>query len=79
MSGLVKVVQSGTVEPSGNRVHFRGMADTQKFRFLTDEEYFKLPAEQRMVYLRGASAELERRQVQLRELVKHMVKENEQK
>jgi hypothetical protein len=53
--------------------------EEKKFRFLTDEEYLKLPEGERVPYLHAASAELDRRQRQLRELVQQMVKENTSK
>jgi hypothetical protein len=54
-----------------------GVVESQKrFRFLTDEEYASLPPAERGPYLQAASAELERRQKQIRELVRQMVKEN---
>jgi hypothetical protein len=55
------------------------MEERKKFRFLTDEEYLSLPERERAPYLQAASAELERRQKQLRELVQQMITENTSK
>jgi hypothetical protein len=58
-------------------VHSAAMGDDQKpFRFLTDEEYARLPAEKRSEYLSAAAAALQWRQEQLRKLVQELIKEN---
>ena len=56
------------------------MGDEQKrFRFLTDEEYAKLPAEKRGPYLQAAAKELQWRQEKLRELVAELIKEQQRR
>ena len=53
--------------------------DKRQFRFLGDEEYARLSAEQRTLYLRAAAEALEWRQEQLRKLVQELINENRPK
>ena len=51
----------------------------KRFRFLSDDEYSNLTPDARMPYLRAAAQELERRQEQIRALMKTLMEENRPK
>ena len=52
--------------------------EKQKFRFLSDEEFGALSAQDKVAYLSAASAEIDAHQKRLREQVIRLVKEQAQ-